>query len=101
MTQPDKPTKPAKPEHPGKPAQPAMPGVIDFDLSIVETGPAPSKRTTPKKGHGPLVHIVCLACDGTADSRDRKMVIRAADIHARTAHNGASARVRSVPAATT
>lgn len=103
MTKPDKPEpmKPEHPEHPVHPEHPAQaepvpssPAVIDFELTMVATEPAPTKRTTPKKGGGPLLHIACLECGDTADSRDRKLVMRAADIHARTAHGVARSRVR-------
>lgn len=97
MTKPDK-AAPVKPEHPATPASEHTPGVIDFDLFTVQTGALPTKRTTPKR-NATLAHIVCCACGDSADSRDRAMVTRAARIHARTAHDGATARVRSVPAA--
>lgn len=90
------PATPSKPEHAADPAKEPKAGVIDFDLVIVRTGPLPTKRTTPKRSDA-LAHITCTTCGDSADSRDRAMVVRAANIHARTAHNGALARVRSVP----
>lgn len=99
MTKPDKP-EPVKPEHPATPTHEPKPGVVDFDLVIVRTGPLPTKRTTPKRSDA-LAHITCTVCGDSADSRDRALAVRAADIHARTAHEGARARVRSADNPTT
>jgi len=112
MTKPD---KPATPDHAATPATPATPehheprpdpdkreplAIVDFDLIIVRTGPLPTKRTAQKRSDA-LAHLTCTACGDTADSRDRAMVMRAAHIHARTAHDGARARVRSADNPTT
>jgi hypothetical protein len=121
MTKPEKPAKPdhaATPAAPGEqPATPAVPAtppkperadpdkreplaVVDFELVIVQTGPLPTKRTAQKRSDA-LAHLTCTACGDTADSRNRAMVMRAAHIHARTAHDGARARVRSADNPTT
>ena len=96
MTKPDK-AEPAKPAHPAKPDKPAgqpAAGVIDFELSMVRTDR--HDDPSPPAGGRMLVHLLCLACGGTADDRKRKPVLRAADVHARDDHHGAKARVRSV-----
>lgn len=76
-----------------------QPPVITFELrSLRGAGdqPRPTRRTTARV-RGIRCQLECTACGDKATARDPKLARAAARVHARTAHDGARAEVRSVP----
>jgi len=96
----------------GRPQPGDRPATIDFELMPVrrprvtlerggnrgvERGRAARRDERAKRRGGARsvqALLRCLACGDEATHRDPRMLVKAAGIHARTAHDGAAARVR-------
>lgn len=66
------------------------------DAITVQRIPAPTRRTRHRRKVPSIAKLRCTACGDEGTLRDPRLATRAAAIHARTAHDGARARVRSV-----